>query len=205
MVAMQRNDREFFNALANSWDSTRAHNPDLLTQLVKRTGVQPNQRVLDIGCGTGVLIPYLHAAVGENGTIVGIDIADNMVEIATAKAAQFANVTLQRADVMVYRSSQRFDHVTCLNFFPHIQDKAAFFRQVLDEWLIPGGWLHVFHDLSRAQVNAIHGESKTVKDDRLASSDTVGGMFVTAGFQTVTWHEDQACYFVQGKKPLIPL
>ena len=201
---MQRNDREFFNSLAESWDSTRAHKPGLLTQLVKRTGIQPNQRVLDIGCGTGVLIPYLHAAVGEKGTIVGIDIADNMVKIAAAKAAPFANVTLQRADVIGYRSPQRFDHVTCLNFFPHMQDKAAFFRQVLDECLIPGGWLHVFHDLSRAQVNAIHGESKTVKDDRLASSDAVGGMFVTAGFQAVTWHEDQACYFVQGQKPLNP-
>jgi len=200
---MQRNDREFFNALAISWDSTRAHNQELLSQLVNRTGIQPNQRVLDIGCGTGVLIPFLHSAVGAEGAIVGIDIADNMVKIAAAKAAQFANVTLQRADVMAYRSSQRFDHVTCLNFFPHILDKAALFRQALDEWLVPGGWLHVFHDLSRAQVNAIHGENETVKDDRLASSVTVGGMFTIAGFQAVTWFENNQCYFVQGQKRAI--
>lgn len=199
---MQRNDREFFNALAESWDSTRAHKPALLSELLKRTGIQPNQRVLDIGCGTGVLIPFLQSAVGAEGAIVGIDIADNMVKIAAAKAAQFANVTLQRVDVMAYRPPQRFDHVTCLNFFPHMQDQAAFLRQALDEWLVPGGWLHVFHDLSRAQVNAIHGESKTVKDDRLASSVTVGGMFTIAGFQAVAWFENDQCYFVQGKKSL---
>jgi demethylmenaquinone methyltransferase/2-methoxy-6-polyprenyl-1,4-benzoquinol methylase len=202
MVVMQRNDRKFFNALAESWDSTRAQNPALLSELVNRTGIQPNQRVLDIGCGTGVLIPFLHSAVGAEGAIVGIDIADNMVKIAVAKAAQYDNVTLQRADFMEFRSPQWFDHVTCLNFFPHIQDQAAFFRQAMDEWLVPGGWLHVFHDLSRAQVNAIHGESKTVKDDRLASSVTVGGMFTTAGFQAVTFFENDQCYFVQGKKSL---
>jgi demethylmenaquinone methyltransferase/2-methoxy-6-polyprenyl-1,4-benzoquinol methylase len=198
---MNRNDREFFNALAASWDTTRAHNPAHLRALVARTGICPGEAILDIGCGTGVLIPFLLEAVGPSGSVTGIDIADNMVKLAAAKATQFSNVELQRADIMDYRPGRCFDHVTCLNFFPHIQNHPAFFRKALAEWLVPGGWLHVFHDLSRAQVNAIHGESKTVKDDRLAPCEKVGGLFTAAGFHSVSNFENDACYFVQGKKP----
>ena len=52
-----------------------------------------------------------------------------------------------RADIMEFEAERRFDHVTCLNFYPHIQDKSAFMQCVLERWLRPGGWLHVFHDL----------------------------------------------------------
>ena len=198
---MGKNDREFFNSLAQSWDTTRSHNPDRLTALVARTGIQPGETVLDVGCGTGVLLPDLLQAVGPSGLVVGVDVADNMVQIAAQKHEQFSNVALVRADIMEYGPKRTFDHVTCLNFFPHIQDRPAFLQMALARWLAPGGWLHVFHDLSRAQVNAIHCGSKEVREDRLPPCGAVGVLFEAAGFVSVDCFEDDTCFFVQGRKP----
>jgi len=200
-MKMKRNDRDYFNYLAESWDATRAHDAARLAELIAKSGILTGQTVLDIGCGTGVLLPFLRDAVGPSGSIMGIDIADNMVKIAAEKIKHFINVTVLRTDIMEYSPVRRFDHITCLNFFPHIQDRPAFLQKAIAEWLVPGGWLHVFHDLSRAQVNSIHGESKTVKEDRLPPCEAVGELFAAAGFKAVECFESDTCYFVQGQKP----
>ena len=202
---MERNDREFFNALAESWDKTRARDPARLRELTARTGISPGDTVLDIGCGTGVLIPFLRERVGDSGCVLGIDIADNMVKIAADKFARFDNVAVRRADIMEFSTDCQFQQVTCLNFFPHIQDRPAFLRKVIGEWLAPGGTLHVFHDISRARVNAIHGESKTVKEDRLPPCGEVGELFRAAGFIVEVCFETDESYFVQGRKPATPV
>ena len=201
---MQRNDREFFNALAESWDTTRAHDPARLRELTARTGIGPGDAVLDVGCGTGVLIPFLREYVGDSGCVLGIDIADNMVKIAADKFARFDNVAVRRADIMEFSTDCLFQHVTCLNFFSHIQDRPAFLRKVIGEWLAPEGFLHVFHDISRTRVNAIHGESKTVKKDRLPPCGEVGELFRAAGFIVEVCFETDESYFVRGRKPATP-
>ena len=201
---MERNDREFFNALAESWDTTRAHDSARLRELTARTGIGPGDTVLDIGCGTGVLIPFLRERVGDSGCVLGIDIADNMVKIAADKFARFDNVAVRRADIMEFSTDCLFQHVTCLNFFPHIQDRPAFLRKVIGEWLAPEGFLHVFHDISRTRVNAIHGESKTVKKDRLPPCGEVGELFRAAGFIVEVCFETDESYFVRGRKPATP-
>lgn len=198
---MGRNDREFFNTLAESWDQARAHDPARLAELVARTGIQAGQAVLDVGCGTGVLISHLLKTVGATGRVTGVDVSDNMVEIAARKYAGSANAALLRCDVMDYAPAGRFDHVTCLNFFPHIQDKPAFLQKALADWLAPGGWLHIFHDLSRQQVNRIHGGSKEVGEDRLPPCEAVGELLQAAGFVSVEFYENDRCFFVQGQKP----
>ena len=88
--------------------------------------MKQGQNVLDLGCGTGVLLPFIVQAVGATGSVVGVDVSDNMIDIATGKFAHLANVRTVRADIMEYEAERCVDHVTCLNFFPHVQEKEAF-------------------------------------------------------------------------------
>ena len=55
--------------------------------------------VLDLGCGTGLSLPLLHAAVGPGGRIVGVEQCPEMLQLARERVARFGwrNVTLIEA------------------------------------------------------------------------------------------------------------
>ncbi|HEY1065613.1 MAG TPA: ubiquinone/menaquinone biosynthesis methyltransferase [Pirellulales bacterium] len=54
---------------------------------IQMAGVKPGMRVADLGTGTGDLYVMLQETVGPTGQVVGIDLADNMLEVARKKAA----------------------------------------------------------------------------------------------------------------------
>ena len=49
--------------------------------------VQPGERLIDVGCGTGDTTAALAAAAGPAGRVLGLDISDPLIEAARAKAA----------------------------------------------------------------------------------------------------------------------
>ncbi|NGM67670.1 methyltransferase domain-containing protein [Natronolimnobius sp. AArcel1] len=49
---------------------------------IEYLGVSPDDRVLDIGCGTGRGVATLQNAVGSDGQVIGIDIAEQMCQLA---------------------------------------------------------------------------------------------------------------------------
>ena len=51
-------------------------------------GIQPGNKVLDVGCGTGTLTLRARALVGQAGAVYGIDAAPQMIEVARRKAAR---------------------------------------------------------------------------------------------------------------------
>jgi ubiquinone/menaquinone biosynthesis C-methylase UbiE len=55
--------------------------------LIDAVGVQPGQRVLDVGCGTGYFVRMIATAVGPSGFAVGVDPSSAMIDYARRKAA----------------------------------------------------------------------------------------------------------------------
>lgn len=51
-------------------------------RLIAAAGVQPGQRVLDVGCGTGYFAGLLASAVGPSGMVIGIDPSRAMIDHA---------------------------------------------------------------------------------------------------------------------------
>jgi ubiquinone/menaquinone biosynthesis C-methylase UbiE len=64
-------------------------------KLLLAAGVQPGDRVLDVGCGPGFFARMLAEAVGPQGSVVGLDAAPEMIEYAARKARRLANCTFQ--------------------------------------------------------------------------------------------------------------
>ncbi|MBQ7281210.1 MAG: hypothetical protein IJR16_00370, partial [Spirochaetales bacterium] len=63
----------FFDSLAAGWDADMVRNEDVIRTILDNAGVREGSNVLDIACGTGVLIPdYLFRGASR---IVAVDIS----------------------------------------------------------------------------------------------------------------------------------
>jgi demethylmenaquinone methyltransferase/2-methoxy-6-polyprenyl-1,4-benzoquinol methylase len=118
--------KAFFNQAASSWDE-QFLNKDLtnfLEMLVPKFNLARGQKILDVGTGTGVLIPYLVQAVGSSGLVVAVNFAEKMVETCKRKFAVFPNVRVELQNVEELNFPlEYFDVVTCFGLFPHIENK----------------------------------------------------------------------------------
>ena len=65
-------------------------------QAIARMGLTPEARILDVGCGSG-WATRLIAERATRGQVVGIDISDEMVELARSSSSAFSNVSFEVA------------------------------------------------------------------------------------------------------------
>ena len=81
------NAKDYFDKAADTWDE-KFLTPKLssfLEKFVPQFGITSGQHVLDIGTGTGVLVPYLSKAVGPEGSVVALDFSEKMVNQCKTK------------------------------------------------------------------------------------------------------------------------
>jgi protein-L-isoaspartate(D-aspartate) O-methyltransferase len=74
--------------------------PEIMALMLQQLAVAPGHRVLEIGAGTGYNAALLAQLTGAQGTVVTVDIDDDIVEGARANlaAADLARVRVVRAD-----------------------------------------------------------------------------------------------------------
>jgi SAM-dependent methyltransferase len=65
-------------------------------EAIAQLAPRPGETVVDFGCGTGLSLPLLRAAVGARGHVVGIEQSPEMIELARQRVAsrQCRNVEL---------------------------------------------------------------------------------------------------------------
>jgi ubiquinone/menaquinone biosynthesis C-methylase UbiE len=93
-----------WTAVAPSWGRHRAHveqMKDALTaELLATLDLQPGQRVLELGAGTGDLARRLAEAVGPTGHVLATDVAQGMVELLRDTTAGLPNIGVNRVDAL---------------------------------------------------------------------------------------------------------
>lgn len=194
-------DIAFFDSFADTWDSYRNTNVKILERLLELANIPAGATVLDVGSGTGVLLPYLHAAVGAEGKITAIDFSEKMLAKAQEKFANLGNVAFIVGDVLEMNLPvESIDVIVCLNFFPHLHTRKEEFIRKMKSFLKNGGSLIIMHDISREKVNSIHRDSAVVTEHRLPEAKVVAEMFQACDYQNITAYEDDTLYFVKGFK-----
>lgn len=194
-------DVDFFNTCAENWDSIRNTNPQTLERLMELAKIPANATILDVGSGTGVLLPYLHARVGAQGKITAVDFSEKMLTKAQKKFANLDNIKFCVGDILELElPTSTYDVVICLNFFPHLHTRKEEFLRKMKSSLKIGGSLIIMHDISRETVNNIHRESNVVAEHRLPEAKVVGEMFQACGYKNIHAYEDGTMYFVKGYK-----
>ena len=130
---------DFFDRAAANWDAQLVRNEAVIGKILDNAGIRPGVSVLDVACGTGVLIPdYLKRGAAR---VTAIDIAPEMARIAREKFPQ-ENVTVLCGDAARTRFETPFDCIMIYNAFPHFPEPERLIAH-LAGLLTPGGTLHV--------------------------------------------------------------
>ncbi len=105
-------------------------------------------RVLDVGCGGGILAD---AMARKGAQVLGIDLATKPLRVAQLHAleAQTPNVSYREvsAEALAAEQPASFDAVTCMEMLEHVPDPASIV-QACSTLVKPGGWVF-FSTLNR--------------------------------------------------------
>jgi len=107
---------------------------------LRLAGLGPGMRVLDIGCGPGDVSFVAARLVGPAGSVLGVDAAPEMVELARARAAErgLSTVHFTQAAIDAITLDEPVDAVVGRLILMHLPDPAATLRR-LSSFVRPGG------------------------------------------------------------------
>lgn len=192
---------QYFNDLSNRWDEVVGNDAARKTKLrevFSSIALGKGATVIDVGCGTGILFPFIEERVGAEGTIIALDAAPEMIEEAKRKHAHFQNIryvasTLENAEL----APNCADVILCFAVFPHIENKTAALskcRSALKE----NGTLYIFHLADTKTLNEFHQSlNAPVKGDIMPGKEELDAMLTHAGFHMVRYIDKAELNFVE--------
>ncbi|MGY6277573.1 bifunctional 2-polyprenyl-6-hydroxyphenol methylase/3-demethylubiquinol 3-O-methyltransferase UbiG [Methylomonas sp. MgM2] len=119
----------------------------LRLQFIRQYADLQGKRVLDVGCGGGILTEGL-AKCGADA--LGIDLSEDLIDVAdlhgleTGVNARYEQIS---AEALAERQPAAFDHVTCMEMLEHVPDPASIIRACAT--LVKPGGMVFFSTLNR--------------------------------------------------------
>ncbi|RYE41825.1 MAG: bifunctional 2-polyprenyl-6-hydroxyphenol methylase/3-demethylubiquinol 3-O-methyltransferase UbiG [Hyphomicrobiales bacterium] len=99
------------------------------------------QKVLDVGCGGGILADSMARSGAQ---VLGIDLATKALRVAQLHAVEAGTANVQYREISVEALAQEapasFDTVTCMEMLEHVPDPASVVR-ACSQLVKPGGWV----------------------------------------------------------------
>jgi ubiquinone/menaquinone biosynthesis C-methylase UbiE len=136
----------------NQWAATgrgeamEDHHSDIADQTIALMDLRPDDRVLDLGCGTGWASRRI-ARIVASGEVVGLDVADEMLRRAEEASAGIGNVRyLWGSAESIPAQDNAFTKILSVESFYYYADQG----RALDELhrvLAPGGKLFILINL----------------------------------------------------------
>jgi ubiquinone/menaquinone biosynthesis C-methylase UbiE len=193
------NHRQFFDRAAVEWDASETEETHTrLREIVTGLGIEPGSAVLDVGTGTGVLVPLLLEATDREGQIVAVDFSGEMLRRAQVKGHPVAYV--QGDAQRLPFPAETFDWIICNAVFPHFPDK----RRALDEAsrvLGEGGRLVICHTASRQAINEFHRSvGGVVAHDTIPDEKAMRQLLREAGLREVRVWDEPDRYLALGRR-----
>ena len=209
---------KFSRLAAKWWDPTSEFKPlheinPLRLEWINRLAPLKGKRVLDVGCGGGILA---EAMASKGADVMGIDLADKSLKVAALhqleSGVQVRYETISAEDLAA-REPGSFDVVTCMEMLEHVPDPASIVRAVA-ALAKPGGQVF-FSTLNRnpksfafAIVGAeymlnllprgTHEYAKFIKPSELASFARYAGLDVR-GLMGMTYNPFTKTYALKAR------
>jgi ubiquinone/menaquinone biosynthesis C-methylase UbiE len=130
---------DFFDRIAPSYDSwAGGQHERVAARLVDVAAPQKGEQVLDVGTGTG-LVAHLVAPRVSPGSVIGIDLSDNMLALARSKKSKNVQFLGMAAERLIFKP-ETFDLVTMGDALAYVGDPSDALAEA-HRVLRPGGRL----------------------------------------------------------------
>jgi len=200
--------KQFFNDHAGRWrdmwykDPATGHYDKHKKDFERLFSLLPLKRgdhVLDVGCGSGVLVPFILERITETGILCELDFADEMIA-ANRSMHKGKNIRFIVADVeKAPLDDASCDVIICFSCFPHFHDKKKA-MMTLSRILKPRGAFIVSHFDSSEGINKHHGSCHAVMHDHLPDETTMRSLFQQANLNIDMFIDEPDFYLITAKK-----
>ena len=136
----------FFDEMAGVWNKTCRYDTGRIEKVLSVLQLKQGDTVLDIGTGTGVMIPFIREQVGHYAPIVAVDSSEKMLREASLRFPN-AGVSFVRADVERDRLGGRFNAILLYSVFPHFRYPVDTIARLVTDNLYCGGRLLIARNL----------------------------------------------------------
>jgi 2-polyprenyl-3-methyl-5-hydroxy-6-metoxy-1,4-benzoquinol methylase len=165
--------------------------------IVAALGLEPGQRVIDVGAGTGLFMGPLSLGVGDTGRVSAVDITPEFLTILREESRGFSNVVVvpgTATDLTLEPDSH--DVAVLIDVYHHVEYPELFLASLM-RTLRPGGELVV------VDFRRIEGvTSKPMLSHVRAGQEVVRSEFEAAGFEFLEsrdWMREN--YFLRFRRP----
>jgi len=138
--------------------------PEIVQQRLRTLtalSLNAGEHALDVGCGPGFLVADMALQVGPEGRAVGLDSSPDMLELAAARTAEFAQVELSEGNLQeVPAPDAAFDAVACTQVLLFVEDVPSALGE-MHRVLKPGGRIAVLETDWRGVVMATDDDGLT--------------------------------------------
>jgi ubiquinone/menaquinone biosynthesis C-methylase UbiE len=203
-----RTRKQFFNDHAEGWidmwykdPATGRHDKHEkdFDRLFSLLPLKRGDRVLDAGCGAGVLVPFILERITETGILYELDFAEKMIEVNRSRhkgdnirfiVSDAENKPLDDASC---------DVVICFSCFPHFQDKEKA-TLVLSRILKRGGVFAVSHFDSSEGIKKHHESCHAVMHDQLPDEAAMRALLQAADLGIDVFIDEPGFYCIIARK-----
>lgn len=163
----------------------------LIEKSLHALGITAGKRVLDIGCGTGVLYPFLKKL--EIVEYRGIDISRNMLD-KFQEAYPEVNTIRRDFNEPLQEKIGIYDYVIIYNSIPHFDQLDIVFRNAHD-CLSTGGIFSIIHARSRQGLRDHHKRiGYQAEGDPIPRDGRIKELCLTHGFQVIELKDEDYFY-----------
>ncbi|MBI9109307.1 MAG: class I SAM-dependent methyltransferase [Spirochaetales bacterium] len=195
LAAKPDNRRSFFDRKADTWDS-RIRDRDYysIEQLFKRVNFRSSDYILDVGSGTGIMIPFYL----KNG-IQNINAIDNSEKMVNIFKKKFPDINvLCRCFLSPMNESSFADKIIIFNTFPHFENFDLVFANSA-RYLRKNGRLIIAHSMNRREIEECHQrKSPVVAKDLLPADRFFQRKFTEYAFKQIVVEESESGFFAMG-------
>ena len=195
--SLSQRHRAYFNRLAAEW---RNHPPSTqFLKILQSFGIQPNDIVLDIGCGAGCASQHV-IRMAPKARVLAIDLSEKMLAAARKNLAPGAASFVCNDACFLGVKSLSVQKIICYSTFPHIKNQQAALQEFY-RVLTPSGKILIFHNCCSRRLNIFHAQIRDiVAFDKLPKAEQLAVMVRQCGFDKVDVLEKPDLYYIEAQK-----